>query len=330
MNYSLFIRLAVAAILLSLPEILFAQNIASPELVNSYKQLTAMHDASPVASNDYLTGPKSRSISGSLLANDHDPAGKTLTAYLVTPSPHGAIDIDAQGVFTFTPNSDFVGSATTFSYKACNGTLCSETAIVTISFPADMMLPVMLVDFKANYQNGKEVVLNWTTSFENNNDRFEVERSLDGTNFTKVGEVKGSGTTNLVSTYSFTNKISRQTTDKNDVYYRLKQVTTDNRSLSSKILIVRVYNTKSLELVSISPNPAVNDIKVNVQLNENAYVVIKVLNSAGKEVMRRSVKSLQGLNSYTLDGSSALDKGVYFLEMLVNSNERMMVQLMKD
>jgi hypothetical protein len=107
-------------------------------------------------------------------------------------------------------------------------------------------------------------------------------------------------------------------------------MTADGQSVTSKVLIVRVYKTKYLQSLSLTPNSEINALKINAQLNESSYVVMKVVNDAGIEVMRQSVKSPQGVNSYTLAGSNELEKGTYFLEMIVNSNERMMVKLMKD
>ncbi|MBC8034549.1 MAG: cadherin-like domain-containing protein [Chitinophagaceae bacterium] len=323
------ISLAAVIALALIPGFTFAQT-STTDLANSYKNYEGIYEMPPVAANDYITSSNSRNVSGNVVTNDHDPKGKNLTAYLVEASADGEITLNKNGNFNFTPSSKFYGTKTTFSYKVCNGSLCSETAVVTINYPPEMMIPCMLVDFGANYNDGNDVVLNWTTSFENNNDRFEIERSTDGTSFAKVGTVKGNGTTNVKQNYSFTNSVSRQVSSKNDLYYRLRQITGDNRTTTSKALIVRVYKTKSLQLVSVTPNPAINDIKVNVQLNETSFIVLKLMNSAGTEVMRKSVKSNEGLNSFTMEGTSSLDKGVYLLEMIVNSKERMVVKLMKD
>lgn len=313
-----------------LPGLIFAQASGNADLASSYKRYLNTYEQPPVAAGDNITGESSRTATGSVLSNDYDPAGKNMTAYLIAGSPDGKVTLAANGSFTFVPNSDFTGSSTTFSYKVCNNSLCSETATVTLHFPASTATPVLLADFMANYTYGNNVVLNWATSFENNNDHFDVERSTDGVHFSKIGTVKGQGTTNLTTNYTFTNRISRQTSSKTDIYYRLKQVSSDERVSVSKVLVVRVYNTKALEMVSVTPNPAVNDIKVNVQLNESSFVVMKVLKNDGSEVIRKSGKSGEGLNSYTLEGSSRLEKGIYFLEMIVNSKERMLVKLLKE
>jgi len=67
-----------------------------------------------------------------------------------------------------------------------------------------------------------------------------------------------------------------------------------------------------------------------VQLNENSYIVMKVVNGSGAEIMRKSTRGNTGVNNFSLEGSSQLQTGVYFLEVIINSNERMMVKLVKS
>ena len=83
-------------------------------------------------------------------------------------------------------------------------------------------------------------------------------------------------------------------------------------------------------MISVTPNPAKNDIAVNVQLNEGSFIVMKVISSNGVEVMKKSLKASAGASSYILEGTSNLQRGMYVLEVIVNSKERMLVSLMKE
>lgn len=306
------------------------QHFVAPSYVyEGLKQHATTNTQSPVAVDDQITGVPHRSVSGNVLSNDRDPQGKRLAVFLVKSSPDGSLGIATNGDFTFNPDKDFNGSSTSFSYKVCNGSLCSETATVTLNFPATPAAPILLNDFTANCDEANNVKLNWNTDAETGNEHFDIERSTDGVNFTKVGTVTGQNTAGSHS-YSFTQKVSRQTAGKNDLYYRVKLVAANEAVASSKVLIARVYKTKTLQLLSVTPNPTVNDIRVNAQLNEDAYVVLKVMNQAGTELIRQAVKSPAGMNSYTLEGSSHLEHGMYLLEMIINSNERMIVRLIKE
>jgi hypothetical protein len=292
-------------------------------------------NSSPIAVNDNITGAANRSASGVVIVNDSDPNGDLFSAYLMTPSPHGNVIMNPNGSFSFSPNAGFNGSSTSFTYKICDnglGVLCSNDATVTINFPTNntRILPMSLTDFNGLYRNEGKVELNWVTNFEQNVARFEVERSFDGIAWQKVGALKAQGVSAVKKSYSFTDEAGRNTAIKRDLYYRLKQIDADSRSAYSRILIVRVYNTHSIKMISVTPNPAVNDIAVNIQLNEGSFIVMKVVSSNGVEVIKKSLKANAGANSYTLEGTRNLQRGMYLLEVIINSKERMVVKLMKE
>ncbi|MEM9324815.1 MAG: hypothetical protein AAGA85_04130, partial [Bacteroidota bacterium] len=83
------------------------------------------------------------------------------------------------------------------------------------------VLPVEWVYFNA-IEEGQSAALSWQTASELNNDRFEIQKSLDGQTFATIAEVMGQGTTSETVNYSFVDFDFRQ-----DSYYRLKQVDFD-------------------------------------------------------------------------------------------------------
>ncbi len=106
------------------------------------------------------------------------------------------------------------------------------------------VLPIELSRFDAQNTKGTNL-LAWSTASEKNNEGFDIERSLDGTAFQKIGFVKGNGTTNQPQQYTYTDALVGAVT-----YYRLKQVDTDGKFEYSKVVSVesngdglRVYPT---------------------------------------------------------------------------------------
>lgn len=288
---------------------------------------------SPVAVNDIVAGGANRNASGTVIPNDSDPNNDNFTAYLINNSADGTVSLNTNGNFTFVPNPGFTGSMTTFTYRICdNGfpSLCSDEATVTLNFPTSGTLPVSLMDFKGLYRDNGLVELTWVTNFEQNSDRFDVERSLDGEKWIIAGTVKAQGNSGSKVSYEYIDDAGRDRANKKDLYYRLKQVDNDGKVAVSRILVVRVYNTRTLKMVSVTPNPAKNDINVNVQLNENAFVSMKVMNANGSAVVSKSMKVNAGSNTFILDGTSNLKPGMYVLEVIINSKERMIVKLIKE
>lgn len=67
-----------------------------------------------------------------VLANDHDPASKPLTAIPVSGVSSGSLSLNADGSFTYTPNTLFSGTDS-FTYKANDGSRDSNVATATIT-----------------------------------------------------------------------------------------------------------------------------------------------------------------------------------------------------
>jgi len=287
----------------------------------------------PVAVNDVINGTATRTATGHICNNDYDPNGDQFDSYLITNSPNGTVTLNTDKSFNFVPNAGFTGNSTTFTYQICDngfGPLCSNIATVTLNFPSGAFLPVSLIDFNGLYRDNGNVELNWTTTFESNSNHFEIERSFDGARWETAGSVKAQGFSSVKKSYRFNDNVGRNTANKKDLYYRLKMADNDGKTALSRILVVRVYNSRSTKMISVSPNPAKNDIVANIQLNEAAVVVLKVFNSVGSEMMRKTVKLGEGSNSIMLDGTSRMQPGMYMLEVIVNNNERMLVKLIKE
>jgi len=91
-------------------------------------------NAAPVASNDAYSVTVGQTLTVAapgLLGNDTDADGDSLTAELVTgPSNAQSFELDADGSFSYTPITD---DDTSFTYKAMDGNVESNTATVSIT-----------------------------------------------------------------------------------------------------------------------------------------------------------------------------------------------------
>ena len=169
------------------------------------------------------------------------------------------------------------------------------------------VLPVRFADFSARY-TGMEINLNWTTSFEINNDRFEIERSLDGKQFYKIGTVKGAGTVSMASNYSFSD--GDAFSESGYLYYRIKQVDRDNRFDFSEVKSVKVPALGGQKAVSYYPNP-VSD-KLNVALKKgNGSLSYSVMDISGRLLLNKSENSE---SSFEID-FAAMPAGTYILHI---------------
>ncbi|MCB9005749.1 MAG: tandem-95 repeat protein, partial [Ardenticatenaceae bacterium] len=116
-------------------------------------------NSAPTATNDAFSTSQDtplNSAPNSVLNNDHDPDGDVLTAVLSTNPVNGALTLNANGTFIYTPNAGFFGSDS-FTYRANDGTANSNVATVTITVSQGNALPVANPDA---YATDEGVVLN--------------------------------------------------------------------------------------------------------------------------------------------------------------------------
>ena len=97
--------------------------------------VTPVHDDAPIAADDdgYTTPEDTELVivAPGVLANDTDPDGDPLTAIIETTTQNGSLTLNADGSFSYLPNQDFNGTDT-FTYRASDGALQSDPALVTI------------------------------------------------------------------------------------------------------------------------------------------------------------------------------------------------------
>ncbi len=113
------------------------------------------------------------------------------------------------------------------------------------SFVSGVSLGIELVDFTGSLRKNR-VHLSWTTWGEWNNDRFEIERSSDLTNWEKIGEKQGAGSSLEKIQYSFL--------DDNPLdginYYRLKQVDIDGEATYSDVIAIILEVAENFKLIT--------------------------------------------------------------------------------
>lgn len=115
---------------------------AARDGINKTAQITVTPNTAPVANGDSYSTPYVTTLNvaaAGVLGNDTDANGDALTAVLVAGPTNGSLTLNANGSFSYTPNSGFSGNDT-FTYKASDGALQSNTATVTITVGAQPKL----------------------------------------------------------------------------------------------------------------------------------------------------------------------------------------------
>ncbi len=197
---------------------------------------------------------------------------------------------------------------------------------VIVSSGGVNILPVSWVDFEGAVTSINTVKLTWITAQETNNDHFVVQKSNDGFNFKKIGQIEGAGNKSSLSQYEFED----QSINSGLAYYRLKQVDFDGNFEYSKIISVDIYSSLSESSIEIKlfPNPlSGNDLNIYAKgFNSNQVISFNLINTLGQVIMTDQFFAngggvlLENIDFETIAGS---DK-VFFLQL--QTSEKIMVR----
>jgi hypothetical protein len=163
-----------------------------------------------------------------------------------------------------------------------------DTIVITITNPT----PVTLLEFKGvNTTQGNR--LNWTTSSEQNNAGFQIQRSNDGQRFVTIGYVKSAamnGNSQQLLAYQFLDENPVTGTN----YYRLKQIDLDQKSSLSKVIALQVKPSALKLTVQVYPNPTSSNVNLAISSSTNGPIAVLITDAQGKLVHRFNRNIISG------------------------------------
>lgn len=172
-------------------------------------------------------------------------------------------------------------------------------------------LPVTLVDFMAE-KHGNVNRLNWKSVQEQQFSHFEIERSEDGIQFSKIGMMAGKGNALGKISYSFEDK---QISPSVIYYYRLKLVDKDASFSYSRIVTLEGGGGSNDPLQLVKHLVYNHQLKLELTAKQATSVRMSVYDSKGKAVIPAAAYNLKsGANFVDLD-ISGLSQAMYFLKV---------------
>ncbi|GAA4372915.1 hypothetical protein GCM10023186_02910 [Hymenobacter koreensis] len=184
-------------------------------------------------------------------------------------------------------------------------------------------LPVELSAFTAVADGEGTARLTWTTSSERNNTGFEVERSLNGQAWQRLGFVPGHGTSTQPHSYFYRDVAGLS----GRVFYRLRQIDTDGQTNYSPVATVLLQLGKNA--LAVYPNPAKATVNLRLSTPGNGPVQVQLTDITGRVVLRTDLSFANSEAALPLTG--ALKPGVYLLQVSGNGlatplTQRLVVQ----
>jgi len=154
-------------------------------------------------------------------------------------------------------------------------------------------LPVKYRGFSVAQQNN-DVLIQWSTSEEVNANQYEVERSFDASNWSRIASVAAKGNGSNVNNYSYTDRNVASKV----IYYRIKQTDLNGKSAYTTIKSIKAETTAEIKVASIQsklvlqfPQQIQNGVTVRlISLGGQVVSEQKITQPIGQVVLNTNVR----------------------------------------
>lgn len=176
---------------------------------------------------------------------------------------------------------------------------------------ATVPLPVELLDFSGKIKDEVNH-LYWETASELNSDYFEILRSDNGMDFTKIGEVDAAGNSNTVRYYDLIDYEPLQIS-----YYKL--VIVDYNGSKEYSNVVRLERGVDVQSVSVQPNPSNGNFDLSINSTSDKDIRYRIYDYTGRIIVDQPISIVSGINRYPVDLSTEAN-GIYTLIIFDENN----------
>jgi hypothetical protein len=180
-------------------------------------------------------------------------------------------------------------------------------------------LPVTLLEF-TGAKGSNLVNLSWKTAQEIGIKEYQVERSLNGADFSAIGTIRAKGS-NIETAYKFTDNSIKA----DNYYYRLKSVDYNGSFTYSKIISFSFNTTTKLQVMG---NPFRDKIKLILPANAGK-ITCRLMDAAGRLLYSKTMNQNNQSSVELSFANQNLSAGIYILET-VTASEKITTKLVKE
>jgi len=166
-------------------------------------------------------------------------------------------------------------------------------------------------------------MLSWETTEEADIQSFVIQRSTNGIDFKKAGDVKGAGYSTSVTSYRFLDLV--KTGEK--TYYRLLHIAADGSFTISETFFMEQSNNANWMVSSVNSTLTSDNLDVTVSAKKSMTVNYEVKNQSGRVVKKGTQKISAGKSSIKIN-CKAFSKGAYNV-ILKNGNKNSNITIKK-
>jgi hypothetical protein len=171
------------------------------------------------------------------------------------------------------------------------------------------ILPVTFVSLNAAPDPAGNILVQWHTAEELNVQYYEVSRSIDGVNFTTIGQVAATN----AGSYSFTDR-SVPVTDK--IFYKVTAVDITGKTFVTPVVAVNLSQKQFA--ITVTPNPFQDNIKLQILSSEQQAATVRIFDGEGKLYQSYQLNVQKGSSVTELNNTAQLAAGVYAIFVSMN------------
>ncbi len=215
-----------------------------------------------------------------------------------------------------------LGSVESYGYTLgtkLNAVAARDASQLPPGFTGAVFLPLNLTNFSV-FKKDNDVLLRWSTTNEINVDRFEVERSLNGTDFTKFASVSAKQLPNADYNATDVNTLLVNAASKL-IYYRLKMLDKDGSFKYSGIVTVKPGANYITE-IKVAPNPFTDKLQLQVQTEASSTLKVSIRDASGRTFHIQTTNVAKGSSVIEIASLEKLQKGIYIVEVELNGNRQ--------
>ncbi len=202
------------------------------------------------------------------------------------------------------------GSVNSFDFSVTTDPASASPDRFIIVFAASGPLPVTFTTLQAQ-QQGQFIDVNWKVSNQLNIEKYEVEKSANGTSFSKVKTQAAVGANGSDATYAWLdlNPVT------GDNFYRIRSIGNGGDVKISKV--VKVWMGKGLPAITVYPNPVTNR-NIALQFTDMAAGVyrLRLMNNLGQPLFTKTITHVGGSAAQAVMLDKNIAAGNYQLEII--------------
>ena len=187
--------------------------------------------------------------------------------------------------------------------------------VVFGSFSGPLAIDVLTVQ-ASEKNNG--VQIDWQSKTETDMDRYEVEKSTDGVQFSRQHTTVAVGNSTVPVKYNWFDANPQWGNN----FYRIKAF--DRTGLTKYSTVLNISMGKGVHNINIYPNLVINSM-VNLQFTsmDKGLYQLRLMNTAGQVVFTKTIQHSGGSATQPVGLGAVFAKGNYYLEITLPNNTKM-------